>query len=118
MADINQAVDAINTVQGVRTQLNTLRDLIKDDSTNKDIRGAADSLDKKFTAQEEYLRQLRATGRGQDLIRWPMRITEQLVYLGGSLDGADQPPTKQQTEVSTILHNELRAVKARIDVLM
>jgi len=118
MADINDAVDAINTVQGVRTQLNTLRDLIKDDSSNAGIRAAADSLEKKFTAQEEYLRQLRVTGRGQDLIRWPMRITEQLIYLGGTLDGADQPPTKQQTEVQTILHNDLRAVKSRIDALL
>jgi hypothetical protein len=111
-------VDAINTVQGVRTQLTTLRDLIKDDSSNAGIRAAADSLEKKFIAQEEYLRQLRVTGRGQDLIRWPMRITEQLIYLGGTLNGADQPPTKQQTEVQGILHSDLRAVKSRIDALL
>ena len=118
MADINDAVDAINTVQGVRTQLNTLRDLIKDDPKNADIRAAADSLDKKFVAQEEYLRQLRATGRGQDQIRWPMKITEQLMYLGNGLDGADQPPTKQQAEVTTILHGQLVAVRSRIDALL
>ena len=118
IADINDAVDAINTVQGVRTQLATLRDLLKDDPKAADLKGAADSLEKKFIAQEEFLRQLRSTGRGQDQLRWPMRITEQLIYLGGTLDGADQPPTAQQTQVQGLLHDQLQEVKGRIDTLL
>ena len=118
MADINDAVDAINAVQGVRTQLATLRDLMKDEPKNDDIRAAADTLEKKFIAQEEYLRQLRATGRGQDQIRWPMRITEQLIYLGDGLNGADQAPTAQQAQVQGLLHAQLLAVKGRIDALL
>ncbi|MEO5568735.1 MAG: sialidase, partial [Gemmatimonadaceae bacterium] len=65
-ADIHDAVDAINTVQAVRAQLQTLRDLLKDDPKAADLRAAADSLERKFIAQEEYLRQIRVTGRGQD----------------------------------------------------
>ena len=118
MADINEAVDAINTVQGVRIQLVTLRDLIKDDPKAADLRAGADSLEKKFIAQEEYLRQLRVTGRGQDQVRWPMRITEQLIYLGDGLNGADQAPTAQQTAVQGMLHAELQDVKGRIDALL
>ncbi len=118
IADINDAVEAINTVQGVRTQLITLRGVLKDDPKSADLRAATDSLDRKFMAQEEFLRQLRSTGRGQDQLRWPYRITEQLGYLGGTLDGADQPPTKQQQEVAGLLHEQLVAVKGRIDALL
>ena len=118
MADINDAVEAINTVQGVRTQLITLRGVLKDDPRSADLRAATDSLDRKFMAQEEFLRQLRSTGRGQDQLRWPYRITEQLGYLGGTLDGADQPPTRQQQEVAGLLHEQLVAVKGRIDALL
>ena len=118
MLDVNDAVESINTVQGVRAQLATLRDLLKDDAKSADLRAATDSMEKKFIAQEEYLRQLRSTGRGQDQLRWPMRITEQLIYLGTGLDGADQPPTKQQQEVSGLLHEQLVAVKGRIDALL
>ena len=118
MADVNDAVDQINTVQGVRAQLAQLRDLLKDDPKSADLRAATDSMEKKFTAQEEYLRQLRSTGRGQDQLRWPMRITEQLIYLGNGLDGADQSPTRQQQEVAGVLHEQLVAVKARIDALL
>ena len=47
-----------------------------------------------------------------------MRITEQLLYLGTGLDGADQPPTRQQQEVAGVLHEQLVAVKGRIDALL
>ncbi|MBI2797004.1 MAG: sialidase [Gemmatimonadetes bacterium] len=118
MADYDDAAATINTVQGVRSQLLALRELLKDDAKAADLRAAADSLEQKFIAQEEYLRQLRSTGRGQDQLRWPMRITEQLGYLGSGLDGADQPPTSQQRQVMTLLHDQLREVKGRIDALL
>jgi hypothetical protein len=118
MADINDATDVINNVEGIRAQLVVLRELVKDDPKAADLRAGADSLEKKFIAQEEYLRQLRNTGRGQDDVRWPMRIAEQLVYLGDGLNGADQPPTAQQAAVQGILHSQLAEVKGRIDGLM
>ena len=118
MADYDDAAATINTVQAVRSQLLALRELLKDDPKVADLRVAADSLDKKFIGQEEFLRQLRSTGRGQDQLRWPMRITEQLGYLGNGLDGADQPPTVQQRQVMTLLHDQLQEVKGRIDALL
>ncbi|MDB4906176.1 MAG: repeat-containing glycosyl hydrolase [Gemmatimonadetes bacterium] len=118
LADVDSAVATINTVQGVRIQLVALRELLKDDPKAADLRAAADSLEKKFIAQEEFLRQLRYTGRGQDDVRWPMRISEQLVFLGGTLRGADQAPTTQQVTVANLLHAQLGEVKGRIDVLL
>ena len=42
MADVNDAADQINTVQGVRAQLAQLRDLLKDDAKSADLREATD----------------------------------------------------------------------------
>jgi photosystem II stability/assembly factor-like uncharacterized protein len=118
MADVDDAAAQVNTVQGVRTQLVTLKSLLTNDAANADLKALTDSVEEKFIAQEEYLRQLRTTGRGQDELRWPYRLSEQLAYLGGGLDGADQPPTKQQQEVAATLHRDLQAVKARIAQLL
>jgi hypothetical protein len=48
---------------------------------------AADSLDIKLRVVVRKLFQTRATGRGQDVLRWPQRIAEQLEYLAGEAEG-------------------------------
>ena len=118
MGDINDAADLVNRIEAVRAQITTLRDVLKDDLSAVELRRAADSLEKKFIGAEEELRQLRSTGRGQDQLRWPMRISEQLIYLGGGVDGNDQAPTQSQRDVQTLLHTQLQAVKERVQQLM
>ncbi|MEO8035719.1 MAG: sialidase, partial [Acidobacteriota bacterium] len=116
--DLNGAVEMINSLEVVRNQLMTLKASLGDDDKVKDVREQSDSLDRKLTAVEEQLTQMRVTGRGQDLLRWPYKLGEQLVYLGQSVTSSDFGPTQQQGEVQRLLREELRKVKAQFDAVM
>lgn len=116
--DVNGAVDMINNLELVRGQLATLKSFLVSDSTAKDVREAADSLDKKLVAVESKLHQMKVTGRGQDLIRYPAQVTEQLLYLGQSVQWSDAAPTTPQREVQTILKAQLATIKAEMDRVM
>jgi hypothetical protein len=116
--DINQTVDAINTAETVRGQLATLRALLASDSTAADVRAQADSLNRKFIALEENLFQMRVTGRGQDLLRWPMKLAEQLLYLGGEIGGSDFAPTASQREVYQLLHGQVATYTGQLSQLV
>jgi hypothetical protein len=117
-ADLDDAVDAINSIEVVRAQLGSLKEVLKSDTTAADVRAAADALDRKLVATEERLLQMRVTGRGQDLLRWPMRISEQLVYLAQSVGSSDHAPTAPQREVHQLLREQLRAARGQLDQLL
>ena len=117
-ADLNSAVDMVNSLEVIRNQIMTLKASLGDDDKVKDVRDQSDSLDKKLIAVEEQLLQMRVTGRGQDLLRWPYKLGEQLVYLAQSVTGSDFGPTQQHGEVQRLLREELRKVKAQFDAVM
>ncbi|HET9275225.1 MAG TPA: hypothetical protein VFN96_04075 [Gemmatimonadales bacterium] len=112
-SDLEQAVDLIHTLEWSRSQLVSLRAVLARDSTAKDLVAGADSLERTLTGLEEHLVQLRLTGRGQDLIRWPMKLAAKLAYLAGGLETSDFAPTAQQREVAAKLRTELGAVRTR-----
>jgi hypothetical protein len=113
--DIDTAVTTINRLELIRSQLGGIKTVLSGDDKAADVRKQSDSLDAKLAAIEAKLFQTRVTGRGQDLIRWPMRVTEQLLYLQQSLTGSDTRPTQPQQQVSQLLHTELMAVKSEAD---
>jgi len=88
------------------------------DSTRKDVVTGADSLDTKLRVVERKLFQTRVTGRGQDALRWPQRIAEQLEYLAGEVQSSDFAPTESQKQVADLLRVQVRAVKAEFDRVM
>jgi len=116
--DLDAVVDMVNTLEVVRSQAATIRASLGDDSTLADVRARADSLDLAMRNVEDLLVQLRVTGRGQDLIRYPFRLGEQLVYLGQSVTSSDYAPTAPQREVQGILKEQLRDAKAKFDAVM
>ncbi len=69
-------------------------------------------------AFEENLHQMRLTGRGQDAIRYPSRLAEQIAYLSGGVSSSDFVPTAQQREVHGEIRQELRVLQGRFDALM
>ena len=91
---------------------------VSGDSTRKDVVTMADSLDEKLRVVERKLFQTRVTGRGQDALRWPQRISEQLQYLAGEIESSDFAPTESQKQVADLLRAQLRAVKAEFDRVM
>ena len=115
MGDMNASVDMINTLESVRAQLATVRATMIADSTMADVRAQADTLEKRLLAVEEQLLQLHTTGRGQDQLRQPFRLAEQLTYLGQSIAGSDYGPTDAHKQVQTVLHEALLKVKTQYD---
>ncbi len=118
MKDLDTTVALINRLEQVRGQLAALKASLAGDSSTADVRAAADSLDQKLQRAEAPLFQTKVTGRGQDQLRWPMRIAEQLLYLAGSVQGSDFGPTGSQREVQQLLSGQLREAKADADRTM
>jgi photosystem II stability/assembly factor-like uncharacterized protein len=113
--DLDGAVSMINSLENVRGQLSALKATVSSDSTRKEVTAAADSLDEKLRVVERKLFQTRATGRGQDDLRWPQRLSEQVQYLAGEVEGSDYAPTESQRQVATLLRSQLAAVRAEFD---
>ncbi|MGH9730485.1 MAG: sialidase, partial [Candidatus Acidiferrales bacterium] len=98
--ELNAMADTVNQLESVRAQLNQLGTQLGDDANSKSIRDAANELNNKLTDFEGHLLQLKATGRGQDDVRWESMLVEKLAYLARQLGSTDFPPTTQQVAVA------------------
>lgn len=112
--DLDQVAEMVNTLEQVRAQLATLKSVVADDQ----VKAQVDSMDQKVIAVEEAMTQLRITGRGQDLIRYPAKLGEKLVYLIGDVGNTDNAPTTSQREVGTVLKERTRASRNEFDRLL
>jgi photosystem II stability/assembly factor-like uncharacterized protein len=113
MEEINQGVETVNTVENVRAQIAQLENQLGDDENSKAIRKSADDLSKKLVAFESNLMQLKATGHGQDDVRWPSMLMDKIFYLADQVSDSDFPPNTQQQQVHELLKGQLE--KARAD---
>ena len=115
---MNGVVDMVNSIESARSQLTSLRGVIAGDTALAAVRRESDSLEQKLIAVEEELVQLRLTGRGQDGVRWPIKIAGQMLYLAGQLGSSDYGPTTQQREVRALLAEQARATRGRLTQLL
>jgi hypothetical protein len=98
---------SVNQIESVRSQIAALEKQLGTDDASKAIRKAADDLGEKLTAAEGKVLQLKATGRGQDDVRYPPMILQKISYLAAEVSGsADFPPTTQQTAVQQELKQQ------------
>jgi hypothetical protein len=112
--DLDNAVDSVNSAELVRAQINNLKNLTQD----TELRKAADDLDQKIVTVEGQLVELRATGRGQDGVRFGSRLVQKFGYLANGLQGGDFKPTNQQAAVARELADKLKASQGQMsDVL-
>jgi photosystem II stability/assembly factor-like uncharacterized protein len=112
--DLDAAVDAVNSAELVRSQIYSLMAIVDD----AELKQAADDLDKRMIAVEGNLVELRATGRGQDGVRWGSRLVQKLGYLAGGLSSGDFKPTNQQLAVQKELAERLKTWQGQLgDVL-
>jgi photosystem II stability/assembly factor-like uncharacterized protein len=117
-ADIDTTVAMINRIEVLRGQLAALRASLAGDSSAADLRAAADSLDRTLLAVEDPLFQMKVTGRGQDVLRWPAHLAEQLLYLARTTTGSDFSPTASQREVARLLDGRVQEARARLESAM
>ena len=112
--DLDAAVDAVNSAELVRSQVYNLMKIVDD----TELKQAADELDKKISAVEGNLVELRNTGRGQDGVRWGSKLVQKINYVGSGLASADFKPTNQELTVHKELQERLKTWQGQLgDVL-
>lgn len=116
--ELNAMADTVNQLESVRAQLNQLETQLGDDANSKSIRDAATDLNNKLTDFEGTLLQLKATGRGQDDVRWASMLAEKLAYLARELSSTDFPPTTQQVAVADELSKKAEQARNEGQQLM
>ena len=119
-ADYETSAELVNRVEWVRRQLRDTKAVLegRDDDASKALAAAADSLDERLIAAEQGLFQMRATGTGQDGIRYPTRLIERLGYLFATVSVGDFPPTDQQGEVHAVLQERLLRIRDELEALL
>ena len=117
-ADLNAAVDMYNQTELIRAQVQHLNRTLAAEGDNADIRAAADSLEQKFVGFEENLHQLRLTGRGQDGVRWPIKLAGRIAYLSNGIASSDFAPTSQQVEVHELFKREIQTLQGQLGQLI
>ena len=108
--DLDTAVDAVNNAEVVRAQIRNMKNLID----NTELRKAADDLDQRVAAAEGQLVELRATGRGQDGVRWGAKLVQKFGYLANGVQSGDFKPTNQQAAVGKELSDRLKASQTEL----
>lgn len=112
--DMNTAVDMYNQLEVIRAQVQSMGRVLAD-AALRDVRAAADSLERKAIAIEENVHQLLITGRGQDNIRWPTRLLGRIGYLANGIASSDFAPTTQQGQVHDLLKEQIRTYRGQLD---
>jgi len=108
---LNGSVDMINQLEQSRGQLVRAKAQLGSAAATRDLVAGADSLEQKLVAVEDQLHQLKSTGRGQDGVRWPIKLAGQLGYLASTIVGSDETPTGQAREAYRYLEEQLVAVR-------
>jgi hypothetical protein len=116
--DIAAVSEMLNTIESVRSQIQAVKRQTATESAAADVRSAGDSLERRFMDVEQRMIDLRMTGRGQDGVRWPVRLAGQLGYVASGIASSDFAPTAQHREVAGILAKETRDVHAALRALM
>ncbi|MEP1093687.1 MAG: glycosyl hydrolase [Cyclobacteriaceae bacterium] len=116
--DIDTASKMVNELEILRRQLYDLRAVLKIQNDNDDVMNSLNTVDSLLTNLEGNLVQLKASGTGQDAVRWPSMLVEKLNYLAGSTAIADFPPADQYLEVHKLLKERLTNYQAEMDQIM
>ena len=103
---------AVNQIRDLRAQLKMLHKRLAGNAHAKEILAAADALDKKMTALEEELIQVKAKA-SEDTLNYPVKLDDKLISLGGMLDQADTAPTQQMGEEFRDLSSQLSVQLSR-----
>lgn len=116
--DMNTTAGLVNRIELIRRQIYDLKSLLKGRTDAGEIVSAVDLLDGKLIAVEEKMIQMKRSGTGQDVIRWPSKLVSRIGYLAGAVAVADFPPTDQHGEVHQILKERLQQYQGELDHIL
>ncbi|HWP82945.1 MAG TPA: glycosyl hydrolase [Bacteroidota bacterium] len=111
---LSEAHKAVNAVRDARKQFEELVKRVKDHSSGKKVADAAKELDKKLSAVEEEIIQVKIRSN-QDALNYPIKLNNKLAALLNLVQGSESGPTKQSADVfadlSTRLETQLATLK-------
>jgi photosystem II stability/assembly factor-like uncharacterized protein len=116
--DMNTATDMLNTIESVRAQVQAIAAQVANDAAMAAVRTGGDSIEQKFIGVERDIVDPRMTGRGQDEVRYPVKLGGQLNYLAGGIAASDFAPTSQQQAVDQVLAKQTRDTRAALQALV
>jgi len=116
--DMNGVVAAVNQIELIRAQLSVLEVELGKDQNGATLGSAAEQLNAKLVEIEEHLVKLKATGRGQDGVRWSNQLAEKIAYLSTEVESSDDRPTTQQVAVHDELREQAATYKQRLSLLL
>jgi photosystem II stability/assembly factor-like uncharacterized protein len=115
---MDTTVDEINRIESIRAQLADLKLVLGSDSNAAAIRTSAEQLAAKLVDIEGNLLRLKATGRGQDTVRWTPELAEKIAYLASEVESSDYQPTTQQVAVHDELKEKGATYQQRLKLLL
>jgi hypothetical protein len=113
--DMNNASEMLGTIETVRSQIEALAPQL---ANAAEVRATADDVAKKFLGVEGNLVDPRLTGRGQDEVRYPVKLGGQLNWLAGGVSASDYAPTTQQGQVQQVLDKQARDTRDALQRLI
>ena len=116
--DLNTTAMYVNSIESLRRQLIDLKSLLLENGKDDDLISDVGDLHSKFLELEKKLIQLKITGKGQDVVRYPKMIGEKLAYLAENVQISDFRPADSYYEVYELLHNRLDGVGNEYDKLV
>ncbi len=114
---LSQVNQAVVDIRAAKKQLEDYAARLKDDAAAKKVADAARDLDKKLTAVEEELYQIKNQS-SQDPLNFPIKLNNRLAALMGVVQGTDAGPTKQSNVVYEGLASEANAQLRAADKLL
>jgi photosystem II stability/assembly factor-like uncharacterized protein len=116
--ELDTMTDDLNQIESVRAQLATFENQLGSGQDAKSLRSSADDLSNKLVDLEGHMLQLKATGRGQDDVRWESMLCEKIAYLGTEVSDSDDAPTTQQVAVNDELKKQVAQYRGETEQMM
>ena len=117
-SDLNSTAKYVNSIESVRRQLLDLKSMLSVSGKEEKLISEVDILENKFLELEKKLLQLKTTGKGQDVVRYPKMIGEKLSYLAENVQISDFKPADSYYDVYQVLKKRLDEVGDDYDTLI
>ncbi len=111
--ELTRSHEAVARLRDVRGQIETVAERADDEAVTQKAEEIADAL----TAVEEKIHQAKAES-GQDILNFPSKIDNQLLYLQGVVESAEGAPNPSSKERFAELKSALDGYIAELDAVI
>ncbi len=91
---LTETHEAITSIREIRSQLNTVKEKVKNDASKQDIVEMANEIDSRITGIEQTLYQTKNRSR-QDPLNFPIKLNNKLANVGSQASYGNYRPTSQ-----------------------